>query len=246
MTHFIHYNNNTSGTGNPSSALGYWRGLQSIWRDGQHVKFGGDGYNNTTGIDARFIFPNGTDPCFWGTDEVNPDYTSPAGTSFWNEYDELNTPNDRWGLGSTGPFSFEPGSEENIYLAYVYSRSFENDASLGALSGRIDSIRTAFNNNEGPNGNEIYGIKENPGNENEGGLIANVYPNPANDYLHIVLKEKEKNMQYSIINMMGQKMQTGWLKAEINEICISHLPKGLYILQIENKNGFSNKKFMKQ
>lgn len=59
-----------------------------------------------------------------------------------------------------------------------------------------------------------------------------VYPNPATEVLHVSLKEsKEKNAE--IYNMEGRKVLEATIGKGRNEINISHLPSGTYIITVK-------------
>ncbi len=68
-----------------------------------------------------------------------------------------------------------------------------------------------------------------------------IYPNPVNDVVTISI---QNDTYYSIVNINGQQLVNGKLKAGNNRLNVSQLKAGLYILNIQ-KNGISiNKKFI--
>jgi len=58
----------------------------------------------------------------------------------------------------------------------------------------------------------------------------NIYPNPTNNFIH--LDENWINSSYSIFSMTGKLLFEGKLTS--NKINVSELPKGIYLLKIEN------------
>jgi hypothetical protein len=69
-----------------------------------------------------------------------------------------------------------------------------------------------------------------------------VFPNPATTKLSI-----ESNTIYNhfcILNLYGQQILEGYLQA--NEINISQLPKGLFILKLANDKEYVQVKFIKE
>jgi ligand-binding sensor domain-containing protein len=62
-----------------------------------------------------------------------------------------------------------------------------------------------------------------------------IYPNPADDLLMIQGLKSAGILR--IFNTSGKQMQTGKLNANLNEINISGLPEGIYILNLETKDG---------
>ncbi len=70
-----------------------------------------------------------------------------------------------------------------------------------------------------------------------------IFPNPANEKLFIE-NNLAQSSNYIITNLLGQEMDKGFLKSEI-DIC--NLPKGVYILKIVNdKSQMQAIKFVKQ
>lgn len=68
-----------------------------------------------------------------------------------------------------------------------------------------------------------------------------IYPNPA--YTTITIQGNfNSNAPYKITNLQGQIVQEGFLSPSIN---IESLPKGLYYLQLEDKDSVSYTKFLK-
>lgn len=68
----------------------------------------------------------------------------------------------------------------------------------------------------------------------------NVYPNPCQNVLNVVLPEDARNINAEVYNMIGQKVysvgQTAELSKGILKIDISSLPAGSYILRCSNNN----------
>ena len=73
--------------------------------------------------------------------------------------------------------------------------------------------------------------------------LVKIYPNPATEKLFIE-NNGAQSSNYIITNLLGQEMDKGFLKSEI-DIC--NLPKGVYVLKIVNdKNQIQAIKFVKQ
>ena len=63
-----------------------------------------------------------------------------------------------------------------------------------------------------------------------------VYPNPTNDVLFVeTCHGASLQSEYRITNLMGQTMLIGEITSETQQIDISTLPNGLYLLQIDDK-----------
>ncbi len=71
------------------------------------------------------------------------------------------------------------------------------------------------------------------------GIESNVYPNPANSEVHILLNEsqKNKNITYQLFNQEGKRIKTGLINSKSNSINIATLPKGIYLLYLQNEPG---------
>jgi hypothetical protein len=68
----------------------------------------------------------------------------------------------------------------------------------------------------------------------------NVYPNPCQDMINVVLPEDARNINAEVYNMIGQKVYSVGQNAELSKgilkIDISSLPAGSYILRCSNNN----------
>jgi hypothetical protein len=61
-----------------------------------------------------------------------------------------------------------------------------------------------------------------------------IYPNPASDQLFIK-GEILKDCEFTIINLLGVQVASGWLNGEIENIDISSLPPNIYFLRVNNE-----------
>ncbi|APY08542.1 hypothetical protein BWZ20_09615 [Winogradskyella sp. J14-2] len=82
------------------------------------------------------------------------------------------------------------------------------------------------------------------GDEDEMGLVSlTIYPNPANDVLHVRLNDNDNvKASYCIVNMLGQTVLRGNTAAEIN---VGALNQGVYFLEVSVGNEVISKKFIK-
>ncbi|WP_312556219.1 T9SS type A sorting domain-containing protein [Empedobacter brevis] len=71
-----------------------------------------------------------------------------------------------------------------------------------------------------------------------------IYPNPSSDYFKIRAKNND-NLSIIIFDISGKKIKTVNVKTE-SEIKINHLPKGIYIIHIDNGKQKENKKLIIQ
>ncbi|MFH1319588.1 MAG: T9SS C-terminal target domain-containing protein, partial [Bacteroidota bacterium] len=149
MRRFIYYNNCNSGPlCDPKEGQGtqYYNYLKGIWLDGTKMVYGGNGH--TTGcdppfscIESDFMFPGDTDPCGWGTDGIPQ-------TELWTEQTSGNTADDRRFVHSAGPFTLEPGADNDITVGVVWSRAVSTDPFQSVELVRLadDKAQALFDN----------------------------------------------------------------------------------------------------
>ena len=70
-----------------------------------------------------------------------------------------------------------------------------------------------------------------------------IYPNPSSEIVSIISYEKNINFTVSIFDIFGKKVIHKFINP--NQINISYLPKGQYIMKIESKEDTINEKLLK-
>ncbi len=70
-----------------------------------------------------------------------------------------------------------------------------------------------------------------------------IYPNPAKDNLYI---RSSQPADYSIINLLGQTLQSGHLTRMMNNLDVSELHAGVYFITVTNGNDIQKVKFVKE
>ena len=75
--------------------------------------------------------------------------------------------------------------------------------------------------------------------------IARIYPNPATDEVHIQMAY-EKELSYTLYNMTGQKVQTGFLQTGENTISLTGMSSGIYFVELTDGVSKTTKKIVKQ
>ena len=121
MSKFVYYNNDETDYGNPETAEQYYGYLRGIWKNGQPMTYGGNGWD-VNNPECNFMFPGNSDPNF----EIN-----------WDETSAGNIPNDRRFLQSAGPFTLEPGAVNYITVGAVWARG--NDGPLSSIEALKDA-----------------------------------------------------------------------------------------------------------
>ncbi|MEO6882441.1 MAG: T9SS type A sorting domain-containing protein [Bacteroidia bacterium] len=230
MSSFIYYNNDFTSIGNPLVAMDYYNYMQSKWKDSTHVVYGGNGHYSSDTL-CNYVFPG-----------------NPSDTSAWSETTNGDPAGDRRGIGSTGPFAFPAGTEKNIDIAYVFGRNYTSADSIGNLASvttlkqNVQQIINDYNNGS-PCGGDLNTVKNyfsNPKN-------LTVFPNPATNQLNVKINFEAKDVTYQIYNAIGQEISEGnFDSGETNNIDISQLPSGMYMLIVRNAAGQFAKKFVKE
>ncbi len=79
------------------------------------------------------------------------------------------------------------------------------------------------------NCDSLVGISENPLK-----YTANVYPNPATDFIQVELSFVGNELSVTLFNYLGQELFTSILSEKVNNIPISELAKGLHFYRIKH------------
>lgn len=146
LTGFMYHNNNFSMNGDPYTAEEYYNYLRGTWKNGNHMQYGGNGFEgqNVVGPECNFMFPGDSDPCNFGTNGIAPNEDYNTGNKFWTETECQNVPDDRRGLGMVGPFSFNAGSTQEIDYAMTTVWKDNNHSAMDRMGDFIDNIKDLF------------------------------------------------------------------------------------------------------
>ena len=146
MTGFLYHNNIFGVNGDPEVAEDYYNYLRGQWKNGTPMLYGGDGLTsgNVVGPECKFMFPGDSDPCNFGTDGIAPNDNYNTGDKFWTEEECQNTPYDRRGLASVGPFSLNAGSTQVIDYAMTTVWKTDDLSALKRMPAIIDHIKALF------------------------------------------------------------------------------------------------------
>ncbi|WP_242205424.1 T9SS type A sorting domain-containing protein [Aestuariivivens insulae] len=93
------------------------------------------------------------------------------------------------------------------------------------------------------NGSEYYSTDCTLGIDDFYPSNISIYPNPTKHSLFI---EPFANTEYNLLNIQGQEMLKGHLTSGINEIDVSSIAKGVYIMNLQSSQGKITKKLIKQ
>ena len=239
MRRFVYFNNGISSSINsdPQTASDYDNLLHGRWKNGQSMKYGGDAVSTgTSDDDCTFMFPHDSDPLHWGTNGTVPSVSADK----WSEIVSGNTPGDRRGLVSSGPFTMEPGETNTFDLAFTTAQSEANYwHSVSILMALTDEVRAQFVRDTTDSGRPFTyrPIREpNTGIGSTPDLPSlEVYPNPTRGHLTVALGYGQA-ADIDIYDIRGYKaLHIPAASGQVG-IDISGLPNGIYILHCANKN----------
>lgn len=154
MRRFVYYNIGTAQNGDPSLAIHYYNYMRGIWKNGQRMRHGGNGFNSAAveNIVTDFMFPGDSDPLHWGTTNSVGITTIPDNTN-WTEDnpgagEQRNNEGDRRFLQSAGPFTLRPGNVNDITVGVVFAQAESGGrlASVDKLFLADDKAQALFDN----------------------------------------------------------------------------------------------------
>ncbi len=188
------------------------------------------------------MFPGDSDPLGAGTNgQVMPP---------WTETSSGNAPEDRRGMASMGPFTFAPGQEEDIVVAYAYARALSGDlyASVHDLQQRTDSIRAFAEATPGilGTGSPCSSIATGISATQRGRQGMQVFPNPVNERLHIVLPLEAKKTVISVFDSQGALVLEQEVKNADKTFDAGALSPGLYMVRAQARGKSYSKSFVKE
>lgn len=205
-----------SPVGAPYTAMGYYNMLQAKWWSGGHsLTLWGNGYGGST--QTKFMY-SGDPVTQTGWTELTPN--GPSSTP--------NTPDDRKGVMSAGPFTLPAGKSLCIDIALPFARSFEGNHinSVTLLKQYAQTIQQFYNNqNFEHNCSNIIGIKENTIYNDK--LL--IYPNPSNGQFTVTCEKIIESIE--LYDMLGRKVFADAPKVQTTQIN-ANLSKGLYIYRV--------------
>lgn len=236
MSHFIAYENNFSHNGNPTQAIHYYNYLIAHWKNGDPLCWGGDGFGDCWSYPPNINFMYPSDPQLPRGNNTN-----------WSEVSANNTPGDRRGVGSIGPYTFSPNEKIKFTLAYIYQRTNfgGNTGAYDLMKNNINQIQTFFDNE---NIDSIF--IDTTFNDTTTSSVYNetqnlkFYPNPIDDILYINIENSFLSKLY-IYNSLGQKiLQIENINSSYMEVPVAILPEGIYFIKIKTNKGLLTEKLI--
>ena len=211
--------------GNPFTKYDFYRYLKGQWDDGGPLVYGGNGNAASTGgtIPARFHYPDTSDTYAYGTNGL----PQPQ----WSEILEGNLGGDRKGVGTTGPFTFNPDSSVSITIALTFAQNYLNTgqlASLAIMQERVDSIRSYFATDFVSVCGGTLGVNDKVKKDR----LLLIYPNPTSNCFTI--EGLNKPYELTIYNSLGQLLynETNILEAS-KRVDVSKYINGVLFIRVE-------------
>lgn len=236
MSKFVYYNNITESSNpaitDPFIDKDYYKYLTGHWKDGSQLCYGGNGHylgGGNSNIPCDYMFPGETDPEGIGTNGVSQPN--------WSEVTEQNTPNDRRGLCSMGPFTLEPGEVNEIDILFAFIPNDGTKSGTFNYQPDLDSLITWYQENRTPSN---YENAETLGIETLQTTEISIFPNPVDKLCNI--RCNEKIISISLFDIKGQKIKELNINKYETILNTENIQSGIYILLCETKNGFIRKK----
>ncbi len=226
LSAFISYDNNSdSVSGIPQTDQEFYNYMSGKWKDGSNVTFGGD-----------------------GKDPLNPVTTFIYSGNGWTEEAVGNGAGDRRMLGTVGPMDLEAGDSVCLDLAMIYFRN----SSQSNLLNRDSLVRLAkkvqdFYDSQTLSCFDPFPIPLVMALEENGSRLE-VYPNPATDRVFIRSSLGKKILGAELHDLQGKSVKNLKITEQGLDLTVdvSGIQKGLYLLQIETKEGSFVKKISKR
>jgi len=221
----IYYNNSSNSiNGNPVNPIHYYNFMRGIWKNGQQLAYGTDGVQGS-GNQSNYVYVGDSDPLH---------LSSGQSEEFWDEASGGNVSGDRKMLGSSGPFTLEPGEENHFNLAFVFADGDIFTTNLNdAFKNRMTEAKLFYND-------YLSNCLENafPVGIGEMGKSTSVslFPNPSNGLLRISGVKPGTLNTLTILDHTGKIAMTQTISFANNSIDASHLTPGVYTVVFDEDN----------
>jgi hypothetical protein len=223
-----------SATQDPVSPIQHYNLMRAIWRNGSPMKYLGIGFTpQSIGVQTKYVFPGLSDPLNAGTNGFDPNYPTEGG---WTEANENIEGGDRRMIGSSGPFTFEPGDVQYIDLAYIFAREShsEEETVLETLQRYADEIEGMHCE---PLPLIVLSDESVPVPER-----LTVYPNPAREEISFDLPLSSATM--TIFDITGKEIRQKFLQGGNQRIDVQNLETGVYLIRVESGSSIYHGKFV--
>lgn len=243
MSSYMYFNCDGGLLGCPFTDADHYNYSTARWKDGSHMRYGGNGHYNGTAssVDCQYMFPGLSDPNGWGQNgQVLPE---------WSETAIGNPEGFRRGLAGIGAFTFEPDEKVCLDLAYCFSwldDSVSTEDNLNASFALTQQIIDWYNGDSIPSNYEFV-IDSTASVKEYKSIELKLYPNPTKDILNISCNEiSEDGNIYKILDMHGRVLKTGELPIrEASQVYVGNLARGIYFVKLSAGKRVVYGKFIK-
>tara|TARA_R110002049_G_scaffold270895_1_gene447959 strand:- start:1730 stop:3340 length:1611 start_codon:yes stop_codon:yes gene_type:complete len=230
LTNSMYYELNGSGNGEPENTADFYDCMKSKFKDGSHLKYGGNGYfrsNGATQHDANFLFPG--DPTY---------YEANAWTET-NTFSLPNSPGDRRIVASSKIDELPLNSSFEIDLAYVFAEnSLKNETNtqsvieLKNLSKKIQLLYDSGQINQTIKPSLPVINAQRP-----------IYPNPISEGQSIIIDYDDITSVevYSILGKLITRKEKNGSSIKIER---TELSTGVYIIRLLGSQEFNSEKLV--
>ncbi len=226
---FTYYNNDASIIGNPTVDTHYNNYMRSKLNNGQHFRndYVGPGImanGHGAGPDCNYVFTG-----------------DPSDNTKWSECASANMPGDRRFILASNDFTLSAGATQHIGMALVVTDTSQTNycsaASFTNIKTLADTAWNIYHNPLPPKPAAVSDIAK-------GGL--DLYPNPANNILHIGLNKSSSEEQVSVHNPLGQLMEVPVTRTNTEVVLdISRLVPGVYLVHYTSESSNASVTFRK-
>ena len=225
MSSFIYYNNDFDVTGNPESSSDYYNYLQGKWKDGTPFTQGGNGYGGE--IPTQFVYPS-----------------NPIDPNGWSECSESNPPADRRFMINMGPFDLTPGESRSATVAYIVAPEDQITYPCPSTDILVDISQQAdsfYQQQQLAFYDTVTLIMDDTTSwvtsiEDITLMPTSVYPNPAQEYIVLAMKELKdfKKDRINIIDNLGRIIKVIKTDPVVDDqrVVVGDLPDGIYFYEI--------------
>ena len=217
----------------PQYAYQYYNFLRGVWQDGTRMIFGGKGHASAGGVgpECKYMFPGGSDTiCNWGTGGIIPHGGYNQNGYYWTDKTAGNVPEDRRGIASVGPFNMATGQSIPLDYCFNYSRDYTGNqqSSLELMQNTLSGLNPVYDS-------LIMLPVAISGIEEQGQLKQiRIYPNPARGIINVISSEN-RTSAFQVYDLDGRMQFRGILKPGKNQVNISSLKPGVYLLKNNNR-----------
>lgn len=233
LSNFMYFNNSFGAMSDPDIVPEYYNYLNTVWKNGTALVYGGAGFPFDTSlvyVETDYAFPAGSDPQGWGQNgQIMPP---------WQENDSIYPPCDRRGLGSSGPFTFEPNEILSIDYALIFTQADTGSPFSSVIEniGVIEDVIEWYEKGICPS-NHTVGIEA-----NIFGQGISIFPNPAKEILNI--KSIYNLEEIQIFNISGQLVQKTISNKKQVSIDVAGFVPGNYFIRATSKEEVLVRKFI--